>query len=342
MRYPGFLPKNGCVGVIAPSFGCTTEPYASQFKSAVSFLEGEGYRVLPGENCFLDEGTGKSSTPEKCGAEINRFFLGGEADVLISAGGGETMCEDLGYVDFEALGKAEPKWFMGYSDNTNLTFLLPTLCDTVAVYGTNFPAFGIRPLPECVTDSLRLLKGEAFTFKNYSFWEKESLRTPETPLIPYNTAEPFRMTRYPAIEGPVRFSGRLLGGCLDCLITLCGTKFDRVKAFTEKYREDGIVWFLEACDLDPVGIRRALWQLKNAGWFDTAKGFLIGRPLRFDEEAFGLDRCSAVTGILGDTGLPILMDLDIGHLPPRMPLIEGALAEVSAGENSVSVAMRLR
>lgn len=340
MRYPDHLPKNGRVGVIAPSFGCTAEPYLSEFKSAVSFFEAEGFRAVPGGNCFLDEGIGKSSTPEKCGAEINAFFLGDEADVLISAGGGETMCEDLDHTDFAAIAKAKPKWFMGYSDNTNLTFLLPILADTAAVYGPNFPAFGIRPLPEDVSDALALLRGEKLTVKNYALWEKESLRTPEEPLVSYHLTEPFRMRRFPEKTGEVRFSGRLLGGCLDCLVTLCGTKFDKVKEFSEKYREDGVIWFLEACDLTPVGVRRALWQLKNAGWFDTAKGFLIGRPYRFDEEAFGLDRFSAVTGVLGETGVPVLADLDIGHLPPRMPLIEGAMAEVRAGENGVSVAMR--
>lgn len=341
MRYPAYLPKNGRVGVIAPSFGCTTEPYLTEFNSAVSFFNREGYAVVPGENCFLSEGIGKSTTPEKCGAETERFFLGDEADILISAGGGETMCEDLGFIDLTALSRAEPKWFMGYSDNTNLTFLMPTLADTAAVYGPNFPAFGIEPPEEHVLDALALLKGEKLTVTNYPLWEKESLRTEEQPLIPYNMTEPFCLRRFPDTKELVRFSGRLLGGCLDCLVTLCGTRFDRVKEFSEKYREDGIIWFLEACDLTPIGVRRALWQLKNAGWFDTARGFLIGRPYRFEEEMFGLDRFSAVTGVLGEMGLPILADLDIGHLPPRMPLIEGALAEVTAQGNSASVAMRL-
>ena len=341
MRYPSFLQKNGRVGTIAPSFGCTCEPYISEYESAKAFLEAEGYTLVTGENCFLSDGIGKSTSPEKCGAETDRFFLGKEADVLISMGGGETMCEDLPFVHFDALAQAEPKWFMGYSDNTNLTFLLPTLCDTAAVYGPNFPAFGVRPLPDFARDALELLKGERLTVHNYPLWESTSLRTEEDPLVPYNMTEPFHMLRYPETDGSVRFSGRLLGGCLDCLINLCGTRFDNVKAFTEKYRQDGVIWFLEACDLSPFGVRRALWQLSNAGWFDTAKGFLIGRPACFGAEQFSLTMPLAVTDMLGSLGKPILMDLDIGHLPPRMPLIEGALAEVEAGENSITVSMRL-
>ena len=40
------------------------------------------------------------------------------------------MCEILPYIDFEKIRNSEPKWFFGYSDNTNLIFLLATLCDT--------------------------------------------------------------------------------------------------------------------------------------------------------------------------------------------------------------------
>lgn len=46
------------------------------------------------------------------------------------------MCEILPYIDFEKIRNSEPKWFLGYSDNTNLIFLLATLCDTAAIYRT--------------------------------------------------------------------------------------------------------------------------------------------------------------------------------------------------------------
>ena len=54
------------------------------------------------------------------------MLLGDMPDAIISCGGGELMCEILRYVDFERIAQAKPKWFMGYSDNTNLTFLLTT------------------------------------------------------------------------------------------------------------------------------------------------------------------------------------------------------------------------
>ena len=96
----------------------------------------------------------------------------------------------------------------------------------------------------------------------------------------------------------------------------------------EKYKEDGIIWFLEACDLNIFGIRRAIWQLKEIGWFKYLKGFLIGRPVCFGEAFLGLDQYTAVTDLLAEYQVPILMDLDFGHRNPTMPIVTGALAKV--------------
>ena len=90
-----------------------------------------------------------------------------------------------------------------------------------------------------------------------------------------------------------------------------------------------------------MDIRRALWQLDHAGWFGTARAFLIGRPLCFGEELFGLDQYQAVTGILGKYHVPILMDLDIGHIPPMMPVVNGARAAVDAAGQNVTITYRL-
>ena len=142
-------------------------------------------------------------------------------------------------------------------------------------------------------------------------------------------------------SAPAAFSGRLIGGCMDILTVLCGTRFDKMKEFTERYAQDGIIWFLEACELTPMSVRRTLWQLEEAGWFSHVKGFLIGRPQMLDAEGMGFDRFTAVTGILGKYGVPVLMDVDLGHLPPMMPLISGAMADVTAENGTLQIRQRL-
>ena len=54
-----------------------------------------------------------------------------------------------------------------------------------------------------------------------------------------------------------------------------------------------------------------------------------------------MDHYNAVTGVLEKYGVPIVMDTDLGHLPPMIPLISGALADVTASPKKLSVKMRL-
>ena len=87
-----------------------------------------------------------------------------------------------------------------------------------------------------------------------------------------------------------------------------------------------------------MSIRRALWNLDRAGWFKYAKGFIIGRPLAaYKQELMGLDQYNAVTGILGKYNVPIIMDADVGHLPPAMPIISGAMVDVTVEGGNLSL-----
>lgn len=335
MRIPKFLSKGDCLGFIAPSYGCNIEPYRSGFENAKNNFKKMGFTLDIGPNCYEGKGIGISNTPEKCGAEVNTYFSKKEVDGIISCGGGELMCEILDFVDFDLLAHTEPKWYMGFSDNTNLTFLLATLCDTASIYGPCAAAFGMEPWHEALLDAMELLKGQKTTVHGYPMWEKESKKDEEHPLEPYNLTEKRVMKRIP--DQDTVFEGRLLGGCLDCLGKLVGTKYDRVEEFAERYKEDGIIWYMEACDLNVMDIRRTIWQLIHAGWFQYVKGFLIGRPLCFGEELFGLDQYRAVTDLLSKYQVPILMDLDIGHIPPMMPIVNGAYASVEAKGNDISI-----
>lgn len=339
MRYGKFLPDGGTIGFVAPSFGCATSPYREAFDNALRKWKNMGYSLKEGPNCRASDGTGISSAPQKCAAELMDFYLSDQNDCLISCGGGELMCEILEYLDFEALAAAPPKWYMGYSDNTHFTHLLATLCDTASIYGPCAPAFGMEPWHPSLQDAFDLLRGKKTRVEGYPLWEKESLKTEDNPLAPYNVTQPRILKKFP--DRDLSFSGRLLGGCMDCLINMAGTRFDKTAAFAHKYREDGVLWFLEACDLNVFSIRRAMWQLEQAGWFAHASGFLIGRPLN-GQEMMGLDACHAILEAASRHDVPVIMDVDLGHLPPMMPLIAGSLARVSCAGNDIRIDMKLQ
>lgn len=343
MRYPEFLKDNGTIGFVAPSFGCATEPYFSAFKNAQNKFKELGYGLKLGENCYEGSGIGISSSPQNCGRELTDMYCGSDSDILISCGGGELMCEILEYIDWEKIVNATPKWFMGYSDNTNFTFLQTTMCDTAAVYGSCAATFGMEVWHKALYDSMELLRGEKLNLRGYDGWEKESLKSEDNPTASWNITEPKILKIYNGSESvaSAKFSGRLVGGCMDCLVNLLGTKYDKIREFNEKYAENGIIWFLESCDLNVFAIRRAMWQMENTGWFQNVKGFIIGRPLVFGQEMMGLNQYDAVLSVIGKYNVPVLMDIDLGHLAPTMPLISGGCADITADGNDIEISMKL-
>lgn len=122
-----------------------------------------------------------------------------------------------------------------------MTYLLATICDTASVYGPCAAAFGMEPWHLSLTDAFGLLKGETKEIHGYDKWEKESLKNEEHPLLPYNTTEPRVLKsffgRQAAGAGQkIQFSGRLLGGCMDCLVNLLGTRFDKTGDFLENIK----------------------------------------------------------------------------------------------------------
>mgnify|MGYP003548854955 CR=1 FL=1 len=62
------------------------------------------------------------------------------------------------------------------------------------------------------------------------------------------------------------------------------TRFDKVKKFLNKYKEDGFVWFLETFSMDAGRFMMSLNQLKEAGYFKYCKGIVFGRPLFYNKE----------------------------------------------------------
>lgn len=339
MKTPSFLVKNSTIGITAPSFGCTTQPYSSYFKSACRQIEERGYKIKTGKTVFMDDGKGISTDPKIAALELMEFYTSDDTQAIISAGGGEAMCETAAYIDFEALKDAKPKWFMGYSDNTNFIFPLATISGIASVYGPCISGFG-KKWEQGETDAFRILEGTTKKVKGFPMFQKpeNDISCPENPASQCHNLTEKKILHYFNCSDSCKMEGMLLGGCLDVLSTLCGTKLDNMKAFNSK--ADSVIWVLESCDANPMEIRRQVWQLKNSGWFEKASGFLVGRPLTsMGKEMMGVNQYNAVTDIIGKLGVPVIMDADIGHIDPAMPLVIGANSRILSEGNEISVEM---
>lgn len=341
MRYPKFLNKGDEISFVATSFGATLEPYNKRVSAAKRKFEKLGYKVNVASNVNKADLGYLATNPSDMAKEFSELYLNSNSKLLLSVGGGEMQFETLPYFDFEKLKDAEPKWFDGFSDNTNYSFLFPTLLDVASIYGHCAGSFGMYNWHQSIVDDYNLFTGNNMNVKGYGkFALRSSAYNKKHPLSGYNLKHETNITAYPSSK--LEFEGRLLGGCLDILSLLCGTKYDKVKEFNNKYAQDGVIWFIEACDLTPVGIRRVLIQLREAGWFDTAKGFLIGRGANaFNNTDFELNRISACD-VLKELNVPILIDIDLGHLPPSMPLVCGSYGRVKYFENNLEIQMELK
>lgn len=340
MKYPEVIKTGDTIGFVAPSFGCGIDPYKTAFNNAQSNFKKMGYDIDLGPNCYEMSGVGISNTPEKCGEELTAYYTSDTNNALISCGGGELMCETMSFVDFDAIKISTPKWYMGFSDNTNFCFTLTTIADVASIYGPNAAAYGMEPWHPALKDAFGIMEGTTTYVHNFDKWEKDSLKDEEHPLVPYNCTEDTVLKGYDFdsnITDSISMSGRMIGGCMDCLVGLVGTRLDNVTNFLEKYKEDGFIWFLECCDLNPFSMRRAMWQMYEAGWFKYCKGLLIGRPAHFGENMFGLDQYEAILYTVRRLHVPVIMDCDIGHLAPMMPLIVGAMGDVQFNKGALTI-----
>lgn len=324
MNIPDFIKKGDIIGVTAPSAGFTEQVDLTKLESAKFNLSEKGYEVIETENVRKCE-KGRSSTGKKRAEEFLSLIRNEEVKYILSASGGDFLMEMLEYQDYELI-KANPKWIQGYSDNTGLIYPITTICDMATVYSGNVGDYGMSLWHEGVKNNLKLLEGKNIEQKGFDLFENEYVKK-VTGYEGYNLTDKVKY-EFVSENKSENFTGRLLGGCLDVLIMLCGTRYDKTAEFVRKYKEDGIIWYLESFDLSSARIQCALWQLKEAGWFEGAKGFLFGRPCFFREE-YETDFNEAVKTALDSLNLPIITGCDIGHRPPRLTMINGLTAEIS-------------
>lgn len=328
------------IGLCAPSFGCASEPYRTRYLVAKRRWMKRGFQLKESASVLvLDKG--RSADAKTRAKEWEALWFDDTVDAIISVAGGEWMMEMLPYLDWERIRHAKPKLFMGYSDNTNITFLLTTLCDVASIYGYHLGEFSAVRWGASLQETFAILSGESDTVISKPKYESLANRAKSRgPLASFQAKTP---SVWKSLQGAdeVTMSGRLIGGCLDVLVMLCGTRYDQVDAFIDRYQEDGLIWYLESCDLNVFAQGRAYWQLKEAGWFRNCKGILIGRPLSL-ETGFGVTYEDMLHDFLDDLQVPVLYDVDLGHLPPSCPIINGSYGKVTFKEATGSIRMEKR
>ncbi len=251
----------------------------------------------------MDGSTHVSASARERADELMRMLLDPVVRAVVPPWGGETGIDVLPLLDFAALAEAEPTWFVGYSDTSTLLTPVTLLAGWATVHGSNLmdtaddvPA-GLLPWLDVATAPT----GSTFR-QGGGNWKRLDGGTQ-----------------------PVDVTGRLIGGCIETLSPVSGTRYGDTSALRRDYGGDLIV-YVEAAEERAFAICRYLHGMRLAGFFDGAAAILVGRTGAPDEPT--LTQADAVRDALGMLGVPLIADVEFGHVPPQLTIVNGALGHV--------------
>lgn len=326
IRYP-HLKQHATIGVTAPSSGVEKELH-HLITSAQESFKREGHVLVIGETAWM-QNKSKSAPAKQRATEFTSMMQNPEIDMILPPWGGELLIEILENLDFEQLPE---KWALGYSDTSLLLFAMTLKTGIATAHGVNLVDLrgeASDPTTAMWKQVLMTQAGDSVEQQSSEKYQNEWSHENPTPVVYHLTEE----TEWKTVSGASeKVCGRLLGGCIDIIRNVVGTPFGDVAAFQKEYLQDEpILWYFENCDMETTDLRRALVQMKLAGWFTNCSGVLFGRS-----DANGPVDNYTVEDVYADLAeeldVPVIYDIDCGHVPPQVTLINGAYAEVEVSD----------
>ena len=337
MIYPKFLKNGDTIGVPAPSDGAYDELHINKQKNAKLKMEQMGYKIVQSKNIY-NSTKGRSANAKQRAEELNSMFEDNNINFIICAAGGEFLVECLPYVDFNKITQ-NPKFIQGFSDPTGILFQLTTKYDIATIYSMNFGDFGTEKYSRDITDNLEIISGNLIKQESYEMFENERAEK-ITGLEGYNYTD---KVEWKTLDNKdITIKGRIIGGCLDLIAELSGTKYDGVKDFLEKYKQDGIIWFFDNCELSKEELIRVLWKFNELGYFKYTKGIVFGRCGNDNSYLDYTMEQALQDSVVSNLNIPIIYDADISHKGPSMTIINGAIATICSRNGKGSIEFELK
>lgn len=278
--------------------------------------------------------------------EFMDFIVSGENIILMAWRGGKIEDGDTHKSSIELIERLTEEdyckilknraYIVGYSD---ISYLLCSLLyrNIVCYYGPNYRSTFLSSTNEEQKVTYKYLK-EALTKDNYS------INLASDDINPDGTQ--------PWIISPGCCTGRLSGGNLDTIYEI----INRYKFLKTGIRHGDIVFLEEVdpfyClkngDITESSMYKKLFDLKNAGTFESISGLILGRsqqPLVYDEDNnLYYDRISndkeryyleQVIKRLEITSIPIIANVSCGHVHPMITLPLGVKATLDTTQKKI-------
>jgi muramoyltetrapeptide carboxypeptidase len=232
--------------------------------------------------------------------DINGALRDPSVDAIWCLRGGYGMIRILAGIDYDALSRS-PKAIIGYSDITALHAAVQRKCRLITYHGPT----AREPLTDVSRDS----------------FERAIVRQTD----PCGTAPNARAINHGTADG------RLVGGNLAVLASLCGTPF-------MPDLSDGIL-ILEDINEPVYRIDRMLQQLKLSGVLNACKAIVFGECVKCPDDAGGGARgFDLVLGEIAHAlGVPCLAGIPVGHIDSQWTLPLGAMATIETKTRTLTV-----
>lgn len=293
------LREGDTVALIAPA-----GPLSSEDELARAQLVVRSLGLVPQLGAYASEKRGYlAGSDEQRADDFNAAVRDPKVRGIFALRGGYGTMRILDRLDYDAL-RADPKVILGYSDLTALLNAVTQRTGLVTFHGP------VAALSEFTDDEVR--------------WLRSAVMQQDALALDAVQARAL-------VEGTAR--GRLVGGNLSLISGLVGTPFE--------IDTTGALLVIEEVSESPYRIDRMLTQLRMSGALQRAAGIISGGWTDCDvDDAHvyaGFRLADVLHDRLADLGIPVLLDLPIGHIDEQWTLPIGARAILDTAAKRITL-----
>ncbi len=300
---------------------------------AVDGLRSRGYEVVLGQHVVGDGVV--SASPQARAAELTAMMVDPGIRAVVPPWGGELAIDLVGLLDWAVIAEAEPTWVVGYSDIATLITPLTMVTGVATVHGVNLmdtpylPPTGLLHWLDVVTADRGATLVQQSPGRHRAHGHDDYVAEPGLTQMTLDADGRWEVLNDTA---PVVATGRLVGGCIETIGPLSGSRYADGAAYAERHSADGLLVYVEAAQTEATGVARHLHGMRLNGFFTGARAVLVGRSSAPDSS--GYTQREAVLDALGSLDVPIVAGVECGHVAPFMPVVNGALGTVEVGDGA--------
>ena len=301
--FPKSLKKGDQIAIISPA-GSVEE---KQLEKGLEMIKQKGFVPVLGEHVYtkFSNGYGYAGTEKERISDLNWAFNNEDIAAVWASRGGYGCQHLVKHLQLSKF-KKNPKWYIGYSDNTVIqSYLLKN--NFASIHGQTIKTSSFGVTDESYDLIFDILKGE-----------KPSYNIESNPLNKKGNIE-----------------GQLIGGNLALIYALLGTSY----SFDFKDK----ILFIEDIGEKYYALDRMMMSLELAGVFRKIKGLIIGGMTNMGdekdnnnyEESFDYFANQLISERLKKYDFPTLFGFPNGHILDNRPLIIGANIKMEIGEKVI-------